>query len=148
MYEIFIYWWYNDIRHIKILFVHFVRKLDEDWKISRLLPSRVCVLKLGNYPILMNDVTNDVSAHVTENFLFYGGWCGHTSSIIQLILHVNRYLWCSIDGQFLHHLSHYLLCCHLQMMTLKMMLTLIFLFYVYSSIIISLSIFVLGAYIS
>lgn len=73
MYEIFIYWWYNDIRHIKILFVHFVRKLDEDWKISRLLPSRVCVLKLGNYPILMNDVTNDVSAHVTENFLFYGG---------------------------------------------------------------------------
>lgn len=72
MYEIFIYW-YNDIRHIKILFVHFVRKLDKDWKISRLLPSRVCVLKLGNYPILMNDVTNDVSAHVTENFLFYGG---------------------------------------------------------------------------
>lgn len=35
-------------------------------------------------------VANDVSVHVTKNFLFYGGWCGHTSLVIKLILRGNE----------------------------------------------------------
>lgn len=132
MYEIFIHWWYND--NIKIYKnIYFVRKLDEDWKISRLLPSRVCIPKLGNYPILWRLTWARTSRKISYSM-------ANDASI----RHQSHNLFCyivMIDDQFL---SHYLLC-FIYISILKMMIALIFLFYVYSSIIVSLSIFVLGA---